>query len=232
MKKSGLLIFICVGITGLLFKAYTFTVAQPQGVTPEVALQRLLEGNARYKKGSLEVPEREEPTRAQMARSQAPFAIILGCADSRVSPTVIFDQGLGDLFVIRVAGNVLDDVVIGSVEYAVEHLGSRLVVVLGHENCGAVAATLEAVIKEGDIESTDHIDAIMHKIEPAVRSAQARGGNQEAIIDMAVRQNVKNVVAQLRTTRPLLAKAVQSGQIQVVGMRYDLHSGVTEVIER
>ena len=116
---------------------------EKSGITGEQALQKLMEGNARYASGNTSHPDQSMERRYELVAGQHPFAVIVGCSDSRIAPELIFDQGLGDIFVIRAAGQVLDDVAIGSIEYAVEHLGVPLVVVLGHDSCGAVTATLE-----------------------------------------------------------------------------------------
>jgi carbonic anhydrase len=138
-----------------------------------------------------------------------------------VPPEIIFDQGLGDLFVIRVAGNIVDDAILGSIEYAVEHLDVALVMVLGHERCGAV----EAALQEGEIAG--HIGALVKAIAPAVPPASDRSGDR---LDRAVRANVVRVVAQLRASHPVLAERVSGGRLRVAGARYDLDSGTVELL--
>ena len=133
---------------------------EKKGITPDEALQRLIDGNARFTAGKVDHPNQDAARRTALAKGQSPFAIIFGCSDSRVSPEVLFDQGLGDLFVIRVAGNVVDADEAGSVEYAFEHLHSPLLLVLGHQNCGAVAAALMPQ-SEREKETKD-IQAIMN----------------------------------------------------------------------
>ena len=135
------------------------------------ALERLMKGNERFVKGRAIQPNGSPEHRRELLAGQEPFAVVLGCSDSRVPPEIIFDCGLGEIFVIRVAGNILDDVVIGSIEYAVEHLGTRLVLVLGHESCGAVGASLEGG------EAGGHIDSIVNAIVPAVESVRAQKGD-------------------------------------------------------
>jgi carbonic anhydrase len=163
--------------------------------------------------------------RAQVAPCQQPLAAILSCADSRVPPELVFDQGLGDLFVIRVAGNTADDVALGSLEYAVEHLGVRLVMVLGHERCGAVQAAHDLVTKGEQLPG--HIAALVVTIVPAVQAAQTMSGD---VVDNAVTANVRMVTAQVRTTVPILSSHVQKGALNVVGARYDLESGAVTLI--
>jgi carbonic anhydrase len=155
-----------------------------------------------------------------IAAGQHPFAIILGCADSRVPPEIIFDQGLGDLFVIRVAGNILDDAILGSIEYAVEELGTALVLVLGHERCGAVAATVKHA------EVVGHISTLINAIQPAVDRAKNKPGD---LLDNAVRANIELVVAQLKSSMPV-ADLVLKNKLTVVGAQYNLKCGSVDLI--
>jgi len=189
------------------------------------ALQALLEGHQRYLAEQQTHPHQTARRRSEIAQHQDPFAVILGCADSRVPPEIVFDQGLGDLFVIRLAGHVLNDAVLGSVEYAVEHLGVSLVLVLGHESCGAVTAAIKAVEQGGSV--TGHIGSLVDAIKPAVERAKTHAGD---IIDNAVRANVTMVVEQLKASLPILAPQVQSGKLKIVGMRSDLDDGVMDTI--
>jgi carbonic anhydrase len=142
-------------------------------------------------------PRQGVQRRAQVAPSQQPLAAIPSCADSRVPPEIVFDQGLGDLFVIRVAGNTADDVALGSLEYAVEHLGLHLVMVLGHKRCGAVQAAHDLLTKGEHLPG--HIAALVVPIVPAVQAAQTMSGD---VVDNAVTTNVRMVTAHLRTTTP------------------------------
>lgn len=187
----------------------------------EEALQTLMAGNMRYVGTKLTHPNQSAERRAEVAQGQHPFAVILGCSDSRVPPELIFDQGLGDLFVIRVAGNSANDVVLGSIEYAAEHLGVRLVMVLGHERCGAV----EAAVKAGEVAG--HIASVVEAIVPAVERIKGRPGDP---VDHAVRANVELVVTQLKSSAPVLAALVQAGRLKIVGARYDLESGWVDLI--
>ncbi|HEY7392870.1 MAG TPA: carbonic anhydrase [Bryobacteraceae bacterium] len=142
----------------------TVTWGQEVGsaLTADTALTRLLDGNQRYARHKERHPDQSAARQKELAGGQHPFAVILGCADSRVPPELLFDQGLGDLFVIRVAGNIVDDAVLGSIEYAVEHLGTKLILVLGHENCGAVSAAVEGG------EAAGHLRAVGTAIQPSV----------------------------------------------------------------
>ena len=141
---------------------------RPENLAAEAALKRLMAGNARYVSGTSNLPPSQAIRRAGLIDGQTPFATVLACADSRVSPTTIFDQGLGDLFVIRVAGNIATPAVLGSIEYASLHLGVNLVVVVGHQNCGAVTAAIQNLDVEGP-EIHSHIDDILDAIQPAVQ---------------------------------------------------------------
>jgi carbonic anhydrase len=196
--------------------------AEPS-VPPEEALARLMNGNARYVDGYAAHPHADAPRRLAVSTGQRPFAVVLACADSRVAPELIFDQGLGDLFVIRVAGNVVDDAVLASIEYAVIHLGSTLVMALGHERCGAVKATIEALAGRGSPDDVGtRIGALAALITPAVRSVPA--GTADTL-DAAVGLNAANAAAEIFAgSRPLRTR-VLAGQLKIVAARYDLDDG-------
>ena len=147
--------------------------------------------------------------------------MILGCADSRVPPEVIFDQGLGDLFVVRVAGNVVDDIVLGSIEYAAAHLHTPLIVVLGHFRCGAVGATVAG----GELEG--HLPSLAAAIQPAVDRVKGLPGD---LVDHAVRANARMVADQLESSAPVLAELVEAGRLKIVATCYDLDTGAVELL--
>jgi len=191
-------------------------VADEEGGSPWA---RLMAGNRRYVAGQPTHPDRTPARRRELAAGQRPFAAILGCADSRVPPEILFDQGLGSLFVVRVAGNIVDDAVLGSLEYAVEHLGVSLVVVLGHTGCGAVQAAISGGSPAGAIARV--VDAIL----PAVEIAQAMPG---AVAENAVRVNVARMVRQLAAAEPILATAQAEGRLQITGAMYDLFTGIVQ----
>jgi carbonic anhydrase len=190
----------------------------------DIALQILMDGNQHFSSGQANDHNRNEARRREVAGGQKPYAAILGCSDSRVPPEIIFDCGLGDLFVVRTAGHVLDRVVLGSLELGVVELGVPLILVLGHENCGAVKQTLEVL--EGHAQADDQIITLVEGIKPAIEKAKGKTGDK---VEVVVRANVEMVVAQLKNT-PLLAKALSNAQLKIVGGRYDLHSGVVEII--
>ncbi len=186
-------------------------------VSPADARAWLVQGNARYVAGQSQHPHQDAERRAELATSQHPFAVVLGCADSRTSPEIVFDQGLGDLFVTREAGNVADDHTIGTIEYAVEHLHVPLVVVMGHERCGAIAAARETIAAHGKADG--HIDSLVQAIKPAVDAT----AGQDA--DATCKANVHNVVEALRKSEPILRHAAEEGHVVIVGAYFDLDTG-------
>ena len=158
--------------------------------------------------------------RIELSKAQHPKAVILTCSDSRVSPELIFDKGLGDLFVIRVAGNISDDAVVGSIEYAVQHLHTPLVVVMGHKNCGAIAAAVADQQKPNEINN--HIRILTDKIEQAVTAVKL---NESDATQKALLSNIIFTVSSLDESRPVLSEAVKKGELKIVGAVYDLSSG-------
>jgi carbonic anhydrase len=194
--------------------------------TGDDALERLLAGNARFAADRKLNDGHGTDRRAELAAGQQPWAVILGCADSRVPPDVIFDAGLGDLFVVRVAGNTaVDPFVLGSVEYALAHLGSALVVVLGHEGCGAVAGAVAAAT-EGATEPGS-IGEVIAPIVPVVQGVVEDDPELPAaeLLDRAVRANVAAAVADLTARSPVLAERVESGAVKIAGAEYRLATG-------
>ena len=200
----------------LLLFASTVLAGGAAGLDAEEALKKLMDGNRRFVSETYDRGDIGPARRAEISKGQRPFAVIVDCSDSRVVPEFIFDQGLGDLFVIRTAGNIVDDIAIGSVEYAVKHLGVRLVLVLGHDDCGAVKATVAGGKAEG------HIDAILQAIRPAVAVAMQKPGN---LLDNAIAQNVDMGINRLQSAQPILAQALQTGDVRIVGGVYHLKDG-------
>lgn len=200
--------------------------AAPEVVRPEAreALERLLEGNVRYRRGLLEHGKELELKRSLTAEEQHPFAAVLGCSDSRVPPQLVFDQGAGDLFTARVAGHVPTEAVVASLEYAVEHLDVPLVLVLGHTRCGAVTACLNA----GPEKPSGHLGALLDHIEPAVRRARAGEGD---LLERAIHFHVEDVVEELRASEPILAPRYRSGTLAIVGGLYDLDTGAVRIVD-
>ena len=195
------------------------------------ALERLRAGNARFVSGgqlmeSLANPER----RGELTSGQEPFAIILGCSDSRVPAEIIFDFSLGHLFVIRVAGNIVAPSQIGSIEFAAEQFGTRLVVVMGHENCGAVAATLDELNRPTESRSPN-LSAIVDRIRPAVEPLTASGAKGAALLKQAVGENVRASVNQLQHGSEILKNQIRDDGLLVVGAEYSLKTGAVDFFD-
>ncbi len=189
------------------------------------SLNKLLDGNKRFITGNLESKDFSDTKRKELAKGQNPFAIVVACSDSRVAPEIIFDQGLGDIFVIRVAGNVLDRVSLGSIEYAAEHLKTPLVIILGHTYCGAVTAAVES---KGRTEG--NIGAIVKRILPAVERARKEGKSGKDLVNSAI---VKNVLLQreyMIKNSPVIRKLIKAKELQVVTAIYSLESGEVSIV--
>jgi carbonic anhydrase len=188
------------------------------------ALQRLLAGNQRYAAGQPTHPNLTASRRAEVTLGQKPFAMILGCVDSRVPPELIFDCGLGDLFVIRTAGQVIDRAVLGSLEFGVAELHIPLLVVLGHAKCGAVMATVETMVHYGRAEAD--IQTLVEAIRPAVTQAQGQPGD---LLDNAVRANIGLNIRRLKDSS-LLAEVAHKGELKIIGAHYALETGIVEIL--
>ncbi len=211
-----------------------------KSVPPDEALQKLMDGNKHFVTNKLTNAARSDAaTRASLATSQKPYAIILSCSDSRVPPEIIFDKGLGEIFVIRVAGNIPDPIVLGSIEYAAEHLGSTLIMVLGHERCGAVTATVDA---KGQSTGSKNIDAIVKEIEPniglAADDCEACKGEKDCaatkkseLVNCVIDTNAKTVAANLIKNSNILNHLVEEKKIKIVAARYDLDDGKVTLVE-
>jgi carbonic anhydrase len=198
-------------------------------LTPDAALAKLMAGNARYVAQRSTHPHLDAARRRELRSGQSPFAVIVACSDSRVGPELIFDQGLGDLFVIRVAGNVVDDAGLGSIEYAVIHLGAPLIMVLGHQNCGAVKATLDALEGHGSEEDRDtKISALAELITPAVKAVPEGSPDR---LNAAVLENARRSAASIVKDSPAVRERLRAGRLSVVSARYSLDDGkVSEVL--
>ncbi len=200
----------------------------PSSLSPEQAVQRLIDGNRRFR----------EATGASLARSwsrqlatqaQRPFAIILGCSDSRTPVEILFDEGFGDLFVVRIAGNIVAPSVVGSIEFAAAQFGSRLVVVMGHTHCGAVAATVKA-IETGLGPESKNISSITDRIAPHIEGL-VRAGDPEGIIREAVRANVRASADQLRHGSRIIEELVVARRVAIVGAEYELETGAVHFLD-
>ena len=199
------------------------------GMTADEALKSLLDGNQRYISNQMTGQKLcDLPTRESLTKSQKPYAIILSCSDSRVPPEIIFDKGLGEIFVVRVAGNIADPVILGSIEYGAEHLGSPLIMVLGHERCGAVTAAVESKGKpEGNLGS------IINNLAPAVKQAKknSAGKPKPALVETAIDDNVAMVAAALTSKSKVLKHLVAEGKVKIVGAKYDLDDGKVSLLK-
>jgi carbonic anhydrase len=194
-------------------------VAQ-ENTTPDQALQALMQGNQRFVNGTLENPRRNMTRLAEISKSQKPFAAILGCADSRVPSEIIFDQGFGDLFICRVAGNLATPEEIGSLEFGSLVLGSKVIMVIGHEKCGAVDATIKGAQVPGQIAS------LLDAIRPALRRSEGRTGDR---LENAVKANVLYQIEKLKAS-PVISQLIEEGKVKVVGGYYDLDSGAVSMV--
>lgn len=209
-------------------------------VSPDEALQKLLDGNKRYVEYQMTGTKLSDAaTRTSLAKSQKPYAIILSCSDSRVPPEIIFDKGLGEIFVIRVAGNVPDPVVLGSIEYAAEHLGSPLVMVMGHERCGAVTATVDS---KGKTTGSVNIDLIVKSVGLAMKAAakdcEACKGDRKCaetkkddFVECLVDANARKVAAGLTNKSKILKHLVEEKKLRIVAARYDLDDGTVSLLK-
>jgi carbonic anhydrase len=197
-------------------------------IDADTALARLVEGNSRYITGQRQL-DSGDARRQEVAGGQDPFAIVLGCADSRVPPEILFDQGLGDLFVIRVAGNVVTPPQLGSIEFAVESFGTPILVVLGHSRCGAVSATLSA-LQSPQAGGSPNLGSLVELISPAVEPLLAQDLDADSLIHEAVRANVHAVTAALSANSAILAARIASGDLRVIPAEYSLDTGQVELL--
>jgi len=197
------------------------------------ALQRLRDGNRRFVEERQRQRRPGQSRRNELVEGQEPFAIILGCSDSRVPAEIVFDQGLGDLFVIRVAGNVVAPSQIGSIEFAADRFGTRLVVVLGHSQCGAVLATLEQLERPRDSRSPN-LRSIVDRIRPAVEELMDASGNEkitDALVHRAVRANIRASVSHLRHGSEILERLIERDGLVIVGAEYSLETGEVDFFD-
>jgi carbonic anhydrase len=198
--------------------------AQPKETgKEEKSLQLLLEGNSRFASGNFNKKDFAKE-RVELTKGQHPYAIILCCSDSRVPPELIFDESLGKLFIVRVAGNVVDPVTLGSIEYAAEHLHVKLLVILGHESCGAVKATMEG----GEV--TSNIAQIVKLIEPAVKKALTQKLEKPAVLDYAIEENVKNQITASLYNSKVLKELIENKELQIAGAVYSLKTGAVKLL--
>ena len=212
--KRGTKLWIILTVSVLSLIGAVPAQEQPKPhIAPDAALAKLKEGNKRFASVAVSAGKPTAARRAETAHEQHPFAIIVGCADSRASPELIFDQNIGDLFVIRTAGSLVDDYALGSIEYAVEHLGTRLIVVLGHERCGAVTAALATNSAPG------HIQALVRDLQPAVQAARSKAGD---VLANTIMENDAQVAKKIRKEGKFGELAPE---VRIVSGYYDLDTG-------
>lgn len=236
MTRFAATLGLVVFTAGLAFAGAT---SEP-GVSPDEALKKLMDGNKHYVDFRLTIHAMSDAKkRTSLANSQKPYAIVLTCSDSRVPPEIVFDKGLGEIFVVRVAGNIPDPVVLGSIEYAAEHLGSSLIMVLGHERCGAVTATVDA---KGKSTGSANIDAIVTVIAPNVKTAENDCGackgdkncaetKKNDFVECVIDANAKAVAASLTKASTILKHMVDEKKIKIVAAKYDLDDGVVTLFK-
>jgi len=233
MKKVGIVATLVATVS--VCAALALASGGGAGVTADEALQKLMDGNKRYVESKLNAcGETTAAAREKLATGQKPYAIILSCSDSRVPPEIIFDKSLGEIFVVRVAGNVPNPVVLGSIEYAADHLGSPLIMVLGHERCGAVKATVEA---KGEAEG--NIGAIVKAIAPALKKAKkdcpdckdCEKKDPAKLVECVVDENAKMVAAGLTKQSKVIGHLVKEGKVKIVSAKYDLDDGKVTLFE-
>ncbi|RII27728.1 MAG: carbonic anhydrase [Geobacter sp.] len=230
MNRMGkTFVILCAGVVLAAWSAAAVASSGGVGISAEEAWQKLLDGNKRYIESKMAACSESTPSaRESLTKGQKPYAIILSCSDSRLPPEIIFDKSMGEIFVIRVAGNIIDPVVLGSIEYGAEHLGSPLIVVLGHERCGAVTAAVEAKGKpEGNI------GALIKAIAPAVKQAQkeAAGKDKAELVETASNDNIRLVAASIPKKSPIIKHLLKEGKVKIVMAKYDLDDGKVTKLE-
>jgi carbonic anhydrase len=205
-------------------------MSQGPSIPPSEAFDKLKAGNERFASNELSHTQRiNDARRQELTQGQAPFAAVLTCADSRTSPSHIFDAGLGELFVCRNAGNLIDEATLGSIEYAAAHTGCPLLCVLGHNKCGAVGAAVAAA-KDPTVFETPNVDDIVRRLLPAVLATRPQASDDAAWTDEAAKKNVQMVCEHVKQRSPLLRSMIEKGDFKVVGGFYDLGSGQVEYI--
>jgi carbonic anhydrase len=219
-KKVLQALTVCLLSFCLIGSVFAAAHSIPANVGPDLALKTLLDGNKRFVAGKMLHPSRTEERRILTAREgQKPFVVLLSCSDSRVPPEIIFDAGIGDIFSVRAAGNVADKIGLGSMEYAVDHFGTTLIMVLGHSRCGAVSAAVSKAQVGGNITS------IIDKIRPAVGKAEGLGLTGDALVEETVVDNVKQSIEDILSSSHEIKDRVKAGKVRIIGAVYDLEHG-------
>ncbi|MEP9376738.1 carbonic anhydrase [Aquabacter sp. CN5-332] len=230
LSRRGLLVAGAAAAVSGGFSLPAFAQAPatpPNSISPDAALKRLMDGNARYVANT---PTQRDFSagRAARATAQFPFAAILGCADSRVAPELAFDEGAGELFVVRVAGNFVNEDGLASLEFGAKVLGAPLIMVLGHSSCGAVDATINVL--RDNVKLPGHLPELVKSIKPAVEKAKAEKPKPANLLDAAIAANVTYNVNRLKTAKPILSRMVAEGKVKVVGAVYDLATGKVNLV--
>lgn len=210
-------------ILSLILSMLLISCSNKEEIVSPNNLQRLLDGNLRFSKMKLQHPHESMQRISEISAGQHPFAVIVCCSDSRVPPELLFDQGLGDLFVIRTAGNIIGGIETGSIEYAVEHLGVKLVMVMGHESCGAVKAFVDGG------EAPGHIGDIIDSLKAEEEIQKVPGNDKDRLNDCII-ANIKHGAHQLSLHSSILEEKIKKGELEVICARYDLHTGVVRII--
>lgn len=226
-----------IGLAGGVFLPQAFAAEAPakNSISPDQALNMLKAGNQKFLNDSRVSGTTSALTQArrlELARSQSPFAILVSCSDSRVPPELLFGRGLGELFIVRNAGNTVDTVALGSIEYAVYALNVSLIVVMGHERCGAVDAAVEVV--QNNAVYPGSLGQMIEPIIPAVLQAKTAckcAADEENLLDASVRANVSRVVSRLKNSEPVLLEPLNAGKLKIVGARYDLDDGKVDFFD-
>lgn len=237
MKKKILAVILSVGMLTSLFTGCTQKqektasentnvtesaskeiYTRPEGVNSDDAKNLLIEGNKRFVSGNVLGEDISKDNLKKLSGGQKPFAVIVSCSDSRVDPETVFDEGLGDLFVVRDAGNVVDKITLGSIEYGAEHLNAPLIVVLGHESCGAVKATVDKS------QVSENIQGIVDKINISLKAVEANNPSKDKIYQEVEDANIKNTVSEIEKD-PIIEELVKENKVKVVGAKYHIETG-------
>ena len=217
IKKSIIFFTVLFLISSPLFAA---TETAPT-ISFDKAFKQLKDGNERFVQGKMIHPHQDAERRGELTENQKPFAIVVSCSDSRVPTEIVFDQGIGDIFAVRVAGNIIDNTQLASIEYAVKYLGASLIVVLGHGQCGAVNAAIKGY------DEPNYIEKIVKQIQPAVKAARAEKGD---LLENAIKENVKMMDRKMEVSGNVLPQQIRDGRVRILGAYYHLDSGEVEFL--
>lgn len=236
--RRGVGVGLGIALSSSLVAPQNTQAAVPSNIGAAEAMQRLIDGNNRFVTNQLARPNQSEIRRSEVARGQQPFATIVSCVDSRVPPELVFDQGFGDLFVLRVAGNISNDDILGSIEFGIAEFQIPLIVVVGHSRCGAIVAAMDAI--RANAQAPGHIGSLVEAIRPAVIATQEAENRSRLLgrsfsegfdsVDFAVRANAIHTANSIRSAQPIISEAVASGGVEVAAMTYSLDTGKIELL--